>query len=47
MLLMRLSGLAFTDVFQSGLVSIVLLLACFDILVVLLSVILFPFLWKD
>jgi heme exporter protein B len=47
MLLMRLSTLAFSDVYQSGLVSIVLLLACFDIMVVLLSVILFPFLWKD
>jgi heme exporter protein B len=47
MLLMRLSALAFTDVFQSGLLSIVLLLICFDILIILLSVILFPFLWKD
>jgi heme exporter protein B len=47
MLLMRISSLAFADVFQSGLLSIVLLLACFDIMVVLLSVILFPFLWKD
>jgi CcmB protein. len=47
MLLMRLSTLAFSDVLQSGLVSIILLLACFDIMVVILSVILFPFLWKD
>jgi heme exporter protein B len=47
MLLMRLSTLAFSDVFQSGLTSIVLLLAGFDVLVVLLSVILFPYLWKD
>lgn len=47
LLLMRLSSLAFSDVFQSGLVSIIGLLACFDVLVVLLSVILFPFLWKD
>src|SRR5450631_1182289 len=47
LLLMRLSTLAFTDVFQSGLTSIVLLLAGFDVLVVLLSVILFPYLWKD
>jgi heme exporter protein B len=47
MLLMRLSTIAFTDVFQSGLLSIVLLLGCFDILIILLSVILFPFLWKD
>lgn len=47
MLLMRLSTLAFTDVFLSGLGSILLLLASFDFLVILLSVILFPFLWKD
>ena len=47
LLLMRLSTLAFSDVFQSGLLSIIGLLACFDVLVVLLSVILFPFLWKD
>lgn len=47
MLLMRLSTLAFSDVFQSGLVSIVLLLICFDFMILLLSVILFPFLWKD
>jgi heme exporter protein B len=47
MLLMRLSTLAFSDVFQSGLLSIILLLVCFDIMVLLLSVILFPFLWKD
>jgi heme exporter protein B len=47
MLLMRLSLLAFSDVFQAGIYSITLLLACFDFLIVLLSVILFPFLWKD
>src|SRR5664279_495208 len=47
LLLMRLSTLAFADVFQSGLFSIIGLLTCFDVLVVLLSVILFPFLWKD
>lgn len=47
MILMKLSALAFSDVYQSGLISIVLLLTCFDIMVVLLSVILFPFLWKD
>ena len=47
MLLMRLSTLAFSDVFQSGLASIILLLASFDIMIVVLSVILFPFLWKD
>jgi heme exporter protein B len=47
MLLMRMSNIAFSDVFQSGLMSIVLLLFCFDIMVIVLSVILFPFLWKD
>jgi heme exporter protein B len=47
LLLMRLSAGAFADVFQSGLMSIIALLCCFDVMVVLLSVILFPFLWKD
>ncbi len=47
MLLMRMSNIAFADVYQSGLWSIVLLLFSFDVLVILLSVILFPFLWKD
>lgn len=47
MLLMRMSNIAFSDVFQSGLASIVILLLCFDIMVIVLSVILFPFLWKD
>jgi heme exporter protein B len=47
LLLMRLSTLAFSDVYQSGLFSIIGLLICFDVLVILLSVILFPFLWKD
>jgi heme exporter protein B len=47
MLLMRMSSIAFADVFQSGLISVVVLLFCFDIMVLVLSVILFPFLWKD
>jgi len=47
LLLMRLSNIAFSNVFQSGLPFIMLLLAGFDIMVVALSVILFPFLWKD
>ncbi len=47
MLLMRLSTMAFSDVFQSGLNSIILLLVAFDVMVILLAVILFPFLWKD
>ena len=47
LLLMRLSNIAFSNVFQSGLLFIILLLVGFDILVVALAVILFPFLWKD
>src|SRR5580765_6014644 len=39
MLLMRLSSLAFSDIFQSGLTFIIGLLFCFDILIILLSVI--------
>ncbi|WEK35700.1 MAG: heme exporter protein CcmB [Candidatus Pseudobacter hemicellulosilyticus] len=47
LLLMRISSIAFSDVFQAGLGQLVLLLAGLDILVVVLAVILFPFLWKD
>jgi heme exporter protein B len=47
MLLMRMSNIAFADVYQSGLLSILLLLFCFDVMVIVLSLILFPFLWKD
>jgi heme exporter protein B len=47
MLMMRLSTIVFSDVLQNGLVTIVLLLVSFDILIVLLSSILFPFLWRE
>jgi len=47
MLLMRLSSVAFSDVFQSGWISMIGLMAGFDALVIVLSLILFPFLWKD
>lgn len=47
LLLMRISNNAFADVVQAGFIQMCLLLAGLDILVVLLSVILFPFLWKD
>jgi heme exporter protein B len=47
MLLMKLSNIAFGDVFQSGLGAIVGLLLLFDLLVIALAMILFPFLWKD
>ena len=48
MLLMRLSKLAFAETFRAGVpLQVVLLLLALDIGVALLSVILFPFLWKD
>lgn len=47
LLLMKISNIAFADVFQSGLMQLVLALAGFDVLVMLLAIILFPFLWKD
>jgi len=47
MLLMRISNIAFANVYQSGLASIILLLAALDVMVVILAIILFPFLWKD
>ena len=47
LLLMRISNTAFSDVYQSGLWQMVLVLVGLDILVIALSIILFPFLWKD
>lgn len=47
LLLIRLSNIAFASVFQSGLTSIILLLGAFDVMIVILAIILFPFLWKD
>jgi len=47
LLLMRISNIAFADVLQSGLMRIIVLLAGFDMMVVALAIILFPFLWKD
>jgi heme exporter protein B len=48
LLLIRLSRAAFGEVFREGAVlQLSLLLAGFDILVIALSIILFPFLWKD
>jgi heme exporter protein B len=48
MLLMRLSKLAFAETFRAGVpLQVVLLLFALDLGVALLSVILFPFLWKD
>ncbi|HZE86078.1 MAG TPA: heme exporter protein CcmB [Puia sp.] len=47
LLLNRLSTIAFSDVLQKGLGSMILLLTGLDIMIVTLSIILFPFLWKD
>lgn len=46
MLLMKLSGTVFTNSATIPIVTVLLVVAL-DILVILLSVILFPFLWKD
>jgi heme exporter protein B len=47
MILMRISHIVFANVLQGGLMEMVMLLLGLDALVVVLSVILFPFLWKD
>ncbi|HMH22046.1 MAG TPA: heme exporter protein CcmB [Puia sp.] len=47
LLLNRLSTIAFGDVLQRGLGSMILLLTGLDLMIVALSIILFPFLWKD
>ncbi|MEO8584488.1 MAG: heme exporter protein CcmB [Flavitalea sp.] len=47
LLLMRISNTAFVDVIQGGYLQMSLLLTGLDILVIALSIILFPFLWKD
>jgi len=47
LLLMKITAIAFSSVIQSGLAEMIVLLIALDIMVVLLSVILFPFLWKD
>lgn len=48
LLLMRLSKTAFGEVFRDGaLLQLSLLVIGLDIMVIVLSVILFPFLWKD
>jgi len=46
--LIRLSKSAFGEVFREGaILQISLLLAGLDVLVIVLSVVLFPFLWKE
>ncbi|MEO6547569.1 MAG: heme exporter protein CcmB [Ferruginibacter sp.] len=48
LLLIRLSKVAFGEQFREGaLLNLSLLIIGFDIMVVVLSIILFPFLWKD
>ncbi|GAO41219.1 heme exporter protein CcmB [Flavihumibacter petaseus] len=47
MFLMKLSNTAFSKVIQESLLQMVLLLAGMDAMVIVLSLILFPFLWKD
>lgn len=47
LLLMRISNTSFSDVIQGGHLQMSLILAGFDVLVIMLSIILFPFLWKD
>lgn len=47
LLLGKISSKAFSDALQSGWWQMIILLICLDILIVLLSLILFPFLWKD
>jgi heme exporter protein B len=47
LLLMRISETAFSTVVQEGFWQMVLLLTGLDIMVIALSIILFPFLWKD
>ncbi|MEP6466554.1 MAG: heme exporter protein CcmB [Parafilimonas sp.] len=47
LLLGKVSSKAFSDVVQTGWWQMILLLISLDILIVLLSIILFPFLWKD
>jgi len=47
MLLMKIANIAFAAVVQNGLPELVGLLCGFDIMIVALSYILFPFLWKE
>lgn len=47
LLLMKIATIAFSSVIQAGLGQMVFLLIGLDAMVVALSIILFPFLWKD
>jgi len=47
LLLSKISNIAFEDVLQGGLATMSAVLAGLDVMIVALSLILFPFLWKD
>jgi len=47
LLLGKISKIAFAPVLFQGLLSMVGLLVAFDVLIIILALILFPFLWKD
>ena len=47
LLLAKISSKTFSDALQTGWWQMILLLVCLDILIILLSLILFSFLWKD
>jgi heme exporter protein B len=47
LLLSRVSTIAFADVVQGGLAGMIVLLSGLDLMIIVLSLILFPFLWKD
>lgn len=47
LILVNVSKTAFIDVYQPGLDKMILMLAGLDILVIALSLVLFPFLWKN
>ena len=47
LLLMKVSTIAFSKVVQSGLLQMIGLIIGLDIMIVLLSLVLFPYLWKE
>lgn len=46
-LLMKIANIAFADIVQNGLPQLIGMLIGFDIMIIALAYILFPFLWKD
>ncbi len=47
MLLMKIANIAFSDIVQNGLAQVIGLLCGFDIMIIALAYIPFPFLWND